>query len=373
MLEDITSRLNALMSRLVVIWQRLSQKARIVVIAYFIVLTGLPLTLWIYNHFYRTPKDNTVKATPAPAKPVTEDTTNKVPEKIVINSAEQALAAEEFEDDPGAKVEIKSNVSEPEMIRVANNWLVPQVEQLERQFKSLQKSVEKDETYIEINEPLLEPSKATLKQAEEDYRRTSAALDLPSLPGSSFSEEMNTRYDNARAKLEKVRKQTRLIEEGISAAKRRLETDKSSITEMEVELNTMRDRLAKVRNSDYKTLATTYQYAVSGLKTVPLLRFAGRGSWEVRYIGDISRAFENRFRRNMPISALGQSETHNRLGWDHSHAADVPIHPGSLEGQWLLNYLKDRNIPFLAFRTAMSGVSTGPHFHIGNPSHRLRR
>jgi len=59
------------------------------------------------------------------------------------------------------------------------------------------------------------------------------------------------------------------------------------------------------------------------------------------------------------------------LGYDHRNAVDVALHPDSAEGKALINHLQNQGIPFLAFRAAVPGVATGPHIHIGNPSHRI--
>ena len=50
---------------------------------------------------------------------------------------------------------------------------------------------------------------------------------------------------------------------------------------------------------------------------------------------------------------------------------DVGLHPDSLEGRGLIEFLRREDIPFLAFREAIPGVATGPHTHVGNPSRRL--
>jgi hypothetical protein len=50
---------------------------------------------------------------------------------------------------------------------------------------------------------------------------------------------------------------------------------------------------------------------------------------------------------------------------------DVALHPDSKEGQSLLNHLRQVGIPFIAFRNAVPGASTGAHIHIGKPSPRL--
>jgi hypothetical protein len=59
------------------------------------------------------------------------------------------------------------------------------------------------------------------------------------------------------------------------------------------------------------------------------------------------------------------------MGWNHRNSVDVGLHPDSAEGSALIAYLQSAGIPFLAFRGAIPGVSTGPHIHIGSPSNRL--
>ena len=71
------------------------------------------------------------------------------------------------------------------------------------------------------------------------------------------------------------------------------------------------------------------------------------------------------------MSAVGQSATHDRFGYDHQHAVDVPLHPDSAEGRAVISYLQSQGITFTAFRAAIPGVATGPHIHIGRPSNRL--
>ncbi len=72
------------------------------------------------------------------------------------------------------------------------------------------------------------------------------------------------------------------------------------------------------------------------------------------------------------VSAYGQTDLHNRMGFDHRNSLDVALHPDSPEGRALLEYLRSQGIPFLAFRGAIAGTATGPHVHIGRPSHRIR-
>jgi hypothetical protein len=71
------------------------------------------------------------------------------------------------------------------------------------------------------------------------------------------------------------------------------------------------------------------------------------------------------------VSALGQTATHDRLGFDHRNAVDVALHPDSREGRALLDHLRSRGFPFLAFRGPLPGASTGAHVHVGGPSPRI--
>jgi hypothetical protein len=41
------------------------------------------------------------------------------------------------------------------------------------------------------------------------------------------------------------------------------------------------------------------------------------------------------------------------------------------EGQALMEYLRGNGVPFTAFHFAIPGVATGPHIHVGLPSHRI--
>lgn len=106
--------------------------------------------------------------------------------------------------------------------------------------------------------------------------------------------------------------------------------------------------------------------------TGAVIRYGG-GRWAIQDINKVQGFFASRFGRNLPISAFGQSAVHDRLGFDHSNAVDLPIHPDSAEGQAVIAYLRSAGIPFLAFRGAIPGKSTGAHIHIGRPSSRLWR
>jgi hypothetical protein len=98
---------------------------------------------------------------------------------------------------------------------------------------------------------------------------------------------------------------------------------------------------------------------------------AGRRPWSLARIPAIEAFFGGRFGRPLPVSALGQTAVHDRFGFDHRQAADVAVHPDSPEGRALIDYLRAEGLPFIAFRGAKPGVSTGAHVHIGDPSPRV--
>jgi hypothetical protein len=102
-----------------------------------------------------------------------------------------------------------------------------------------------------------------------------------------------------------------------------------------------------------------------------VIRYTGKTYWSVASLGMVQSFFSAQFRHALPISALGQTATHNRLGFDHRHAVDVALHPDSVEGRALINYLQSQGITFIAFRAAVPGSATGPHIHIGAGSRRI--
>jgi hypothetical protein len=105
--------------------------------------------------------------------------------------------------------------------------------------------------------------------------------------------------------------------------------------------------------------------------SVTLIRYTGASPWALSGVQRIDDFFKTSFGRPMPISALGQTTTHDRLGFDHRNAVDVAVHPDSPEGQALIQYLKSHGISFYAFRGPVPGSATGAHIHIGPASHRV--
>jgi len=106
------------------------------------------------------------------------------------------------------------------------------------------------------------------------------------------------------------------------------------------------------------------------IKTSSFIRFNGAGSWVLAQAGKIESFFQQTFKRPLPIAVFGQGAIHNQWHLDHRNAMDISLNPDGPEGQVLIEFLRRNGIPFSAFRGAIPGVATGPHIHIGMPSHR---
>lgn len=106
------------------------------------------------------------------------------------------------------------------------------------------------------------------------------------------------------------------------------------------------------------------------ISSAAFIRFNGATAWALSDAWKVQRFFLDAFKKPLPIAVFGQGAIHDRWRLDHHNAMDVSLHPDGPEGQALLSYLRSNGIPFLAFRQAIPGTATGPHIHIGRPSHR---
>ena len=107
------------------------------------------------------------------------------------------------------------------------------------------------------------------------------------------------------------------------------------------------------------------------LTTTAYIRFGGTRAWTIAEAGAVGQFFARSFGRQLPVSSFGQSPVHDRWGYAHHNAMDVGVNPDSAEGRALMEYLRGAGIPFTAFRHAIPGTATGPHIHVGRPSHKI--
>jgi hypothetical protein len=106
------------------------------------------------------------------------------------------------------------------------------------------------------------------------------------------------------------------------------------------------------------------------VRTAAFTRFNGGSGWNLGEAWKIQRFFSDTFKRELPIAVFGQGAIHERWRLDHRNAMDIQLHPDGVEGRSLLEFLQRNGIPYSAFRSAIPGTATGPHIHIGRPSHR---
>jgi hypothetical protein len=190
---------------------------------------------------------------------------------------------------------------------------------------------------------------------------------------------------SATDKLEELRQ---LVADGL-VARNELEASEQALTAAQAKLAETKQQIAnadrliaetKAAEESAEVQAARNQNALAQAKKIrsltrpTILRYGGQagfGNSIIASLPNIQTFFLSKFGRALPTSAIGQSATHNALGYDHRNAVDVALQPDSLEGQALVSYLQANGIPYLAFRAAVPGVATGPHIHIGSPSHRL--
>lgn len=106
------------------------------------------------------------------------------------------------------------------------------------------------------------------------------------------------------------------------------------------------------------------------ITTTSFMRFNGNPGWGLSEAWKVQRFFSDTFKKQLPIAVFGQGAIHDRWRLDHRNAMDIQLHPDGPEGRALLEFLQKNGIPYSAFRSAIPGTATGPHIHIGRPSHR---
>ena len=178
---------------------------------------------------------------------------------------------------------------------------------------------------------------------------------------------------------DQLTKLTQLFAEGLiskkelEASERALREAKDKVTEINQAMVNADSRIADtlLEAEAERTLAKVKPIPRGGMvSTAALIRFNGGAPWVLSDAWKVQRFFLEAFKKPLPIAVFGQGPIHDRWRLDHRNSLDVSLHPDGSEGQTLLNFLRTNGIPFLAFRQAIPGTATGPHIHIGRPSHR---
>lgn len=194
---------------------------------------------------------------------------------------------------------------------------------------------------------------------------------------SSLRQLLAAREAEATASSERIEKLRVLYHDGL-ISRLQLEASERDLVEIQHKVEETRKQLAATDALVVESIAENETGSITEFETVPTsrnalkkvayIRFRGTVDWSASDIGKIDEYFQEKFKRPLPVAELGQFDQHTKLGYDHSNAVDVNLHPDSVEGRALMNYLSAHGIPFMAFRRAVPRSATGPHIHIGKSS-----
>ena len=178
---------------------------------------------------------------------------------------------------------------------------------------------------------------------------------------------------------EKVEQSKKLLAEGLIPKSQLEENERALIAARQKIVETNRamtsadEQIAAVlvEAAANDEIAKNLRLAKQGLvRTAAFTRYTGAGGWNLSDSWKVQRFFSDTFHKQLPIAVFGQGAIHDRWRLDHRNAMDIQLHPDGVEGRALLDFLQKNGIPYLAFRAAIPGTATGPHIHIGRPSHR---
>jgi hypothetical protein len=184
---------------------------------------------------------------------------------------------------------------------------------------------------------------------------------------------------NVKKAEEKLELSRKLLAEGLISRlqveenERALAADKARVEETRRQMTSADEQVANIfaESEAEKQLAKDLRLARQSLvRTASFTRYTGAPGWALSDAWKVQRFFSDTFHRQLPIAVFGQGAIHDRWRLDHRNAMDIQLHPDGVEGRALLEFLQKNGIPYLAFRSAIPGTATGPHIHIGRPSHR---
>jgi hypothetical protein len=236
---------------------------------------------------------------------------------------------------------------------------IPAVAQKKRPVKPAPKPVAKAPTQ-------LEKLRDEYISATQDYKTSLEKL-LP-----LYEKGLKTATENA-AKSKELFEQGLISKRDLDITDRAVAEARAKIDEVRKQMETADTQIAQVivEVETEKQLAKAKRIPKGGtMMTTAFIRFNGAGPWTIGLAGSVDAFFRQRFGRSLPIAVLGQGAIHNRWRLDHRNAMDLSLNPNGAEGQAVMDFLRSHGIPFSAFRQAIPGTATGPHIHVGLPSHR---
>jgi hypothetical protein len=185
--------------------------------------------------------------------------------------------------------------------------------------------------------------------------------------------------ENAKKAEDKLQVSKKLLAEGLIAKtqveenERALEAEKLKVADTRHQMTNADAQIAGVlveTEADEQISKNLRLAKQSLIRTSAFTRYTGSGGWNLSDAWKIQRFFSDTFHKQLPIAVFGQGAIHDRWRLDHRNAMDIQLYPDGVEGRTLIDFLQKNGIPYSAFRSAIPGTATGPHIHIGMPSHR---
>lgn len=219
----------------------------------------------------------------------------------------------------------------------------------------------------------LEKAEDSLADAQDAafLRKTVYGQDLTEDQADEVIAAANRRFERRKKAFDDARK---LVDLGVTAeASLNALQDELDMARKECELAETRAELTR----EIARAARVEESLEAGLRQAPSLmnsaaeRYDGDGVFTPGRFARLESAFESRFGKTLPVSAMGETAVHRAMGFDHRGRVDVAVNPDQPEGVWLRQYLTANHIPFFAFRQAVPGKATGAHIHLGPVSTRL--
>ena len=201
-------------------------------------------------------------------------------------------------------------------------------------------------------------------------RRTMYGQDITEEQAGEMLDAAQRRLERRQKQLDRIRG---LVDSGI-AAKNDLEplAEQVDYARKEYDLAVSRASLNHelVEMARAEQIRQSREPGPSGRATTAV-HYDGAGIFTPVQFQQVSTAYEHRFAKPLPVSAMGETAVHRALGFDHRGRVDVALNPDQPEGVWLRQFLEARRIPYFAFWHAAPGKATGAHIHIGPESTRL--
>jgi hypothetical protein len=185
-------------------------------------------------------------------------------------------------------------------------------------------------------------------------------------------------YEANLAKVKDQREQRQELYNREIISRRELEDAERAVTDAQAKVDGTRREMAAVDHAMAEATTARVLAGLSPLKkggyeqTAALIRFNGPALWSLKAgTAKLQEFFTARFHHPLPVSAYGQTPLHDRMGFDHRDALDIALHPDSIEGRAVMDYLRAAGIPFIASWGAVPGAASGAHIHVGQPSPRI--